>query len=305
MSNQRPGSVGDPQVEGTTAPVTAGDSSSSASTPAPTRDLRPDATTPSIGASISPSGPVSPTAPTLGQTASSPTGARRPRISQELTSGAIIAERYQVVERLSAGGMGVVYKARHIALDDMVALKLLLKPQKEEDQKRFLQEARVATKIKHPNTVYVSDFGVLPDGRSYLAMEFLRGKTLAQAIHESTTTAVSTGATTKPASPSVLAAAVQASVSATPNSTNPAPVGDSGMDPLRVCRIGLQIARGLHAVHEKGIVHRGPFQNQKPSRNRDLIRAEKTAGKLGKIRGLGLVLDGSEQSRAFNGAHCA
>ena len=256
MSNQRPGPVGDPQVDGTTAPVSTGDSAAAGSASAVTKDLRPDATTPPAGASLGTSGPVSPTAPTLGQTASSPTGARRPRISQELTSGAIIAERYQVVERLSAGGMGVVYKARHIALDDLVALKLLLKPQKEEDQKRFLQEARVATRIKHPNTVYVSDFGVLPDGRSYLAMEFLRGKTLAQAIHEAASTAASTSATTKPAPPAVLAAAVQASANPSSSSAIPAPVGDSGMDPLRVCRIGLQIARGLHAVHEKGIVHR-------------------------------------------------
>lgn len=256
MSNQRPGSVGDPQVDGTTAPVTPEAGASSASTQPAGRDLRSEATTPSMGASLGPSGPLSPSAPTLGQTGTSPTGARRPRISQELTSGAIIADRYQVVERLSAGGMGVVYKARHIALDDLVALKLLLKPQKEEDQKRFLQEARVATKIKHPNTVYVSDFGVLPDGRSYLAMEFLRGRTLAQAIHDAASTAVSTSATTKPAPPSVLAAAVQASAAPVSGAGVPAPVGDSGMDPLRVCRIGVQMARGLHAVHEKGIVHR-------------------------------------------------
>ncbi len=256
MSNQRPGSVGDPQLGGTAAPASTGDGAAAGASSAATKDLRPDTTTPPAGASLATSGPVSPTAPTLGQTASGPTGARRPRISQELTSGAIIAERYQVVERLSAGGMGVVYKARHIALDDLVALKLLLKPQKEEDQKRFLQEARVATKIKHPNTVYVSDFGVLPDGRSYLAMEFLRGKTLAQAIHESTAAVVSTSATTKPAPSAVLAAAVQASASPASSSSIPAPTGDSGMDPLRVCRIGLQIARGLHAVHEKGIVHR-------------------------------------------------
>ncbi len=94
----------------------------------------------------------------------------------------ILAERYQILERLSAGGMGVVYKARHVALDDMVAVKILLKPQKEEDQRRFLLEARLASKIKHPNTVYISDFGVMPDGRSYLAMEFLQGQTLASAI---------------------------------------------------------------------------------------------------------------------------
>ncbi len=150
-------------------------------------------------------------------------GTRRPS-TPELTVGMILADRYEVLERLSAGGMGVVYKARHIALDDLVALKVLLKPQREEDQKRFLLEARVATKIKHPNTVYISDFGVIPDGRSYLAMEFLQGRTLAQAISK-----------------------LQGPEESAP------PVG---MDPLRACRIAIQIARGLQAVHDKGIVHR-------------------------------------------------
>jgi len=177
-------------------------------------------------------GPVSSTAPTQpgatpsgtgGATPSSSGGVRRYSM-QELSIGMVLADRYQVLERLSAGGMGVVYKARHVALDDLVALKVLLKPQHEEDQRRFLLEARVATKIKHPNTVYISDFGVMPDGRSYLAMEFLQGQTLAQAIRK--LAPKSDTATT------------------------------AGMDPLRACRIAVQIARGLQAVHDKGIVHR-------------------------------------------------
>lgn len=132
----------------------------------------------------------------------------------ELPIGAILAERYQVLERISAGGMGVVYKARHLALDDIVAVKLLLKPQDETDRKRFLIEARLATKIKHPNTVYVSDFGILPDGRSYLVMEFMRGQVLSLALK------------------------------------------GERLEPLRACRIAVQIARGLQAVHDQNIVHR-------------------------------------------------
>lgn len=181
------------------------------------------------------------------------TGSQRRASAAELTIGMILAERYQILERLSAGGMGVVYKARHVALDDMVAVKILLKPQKEEDQRRFLLEARLASKIKHPNTVYISDFGVMPDGRSYLAMEFLQGQTLASAIKKVEMQRRSE-ATTKPEPP------------VKPEKSGPvAPVAkpdaapkelDLGMEPLRVCRIAVQIARGLQAVHDKGIVHR-------------------------------------------------
>ena len=66
-----------------------------------------------------------------------------------------------------------------------------------------------------------------------------------------------------------------------------------------------RIAETLTVLHERGIIHRGPFYNQKPSRNRDLMRAEKCSGKQRKIRDLRLVLDGSEQGRAFIRAHCA
>ena len=96
--------------------------------------------------------------------------------------GMVIGERYKIEERLSAGGMGVVYKARHIVLDSPVAVKVLLKPQDPEAQRRFQQEAKLASLIRHPNTVYISDFGLLPDGRSYLVMEFLQGPTLSRVL---------------------------------------------------------------------------------------------------------------------------
>jgi hypothetical protein len=78
--------------------------------------------------------------------------------------GTVIDGRFDILERLTAGGMGVVYRARHVLLDAEVAIKVLLKPQDQDAQYRFLQEAQLASKVKHPNTVVVSDFGVLPDG---------------------------------------------------------------------------------------------------------------------------------------------
>ena len=128
--------------------------------------------------------------------------------------GTVIDGRFDILERLSAGGMGVVYRARHVLLDAEVAIKVLLKPQDQDAQYRFLQEAQLASKVKHPNTVVVSDFGVLPDDRSYLAMEFLRGPTLSKVISQ------------------------------------------GPLEALRMCRIAVQIARGLQAVHDKGIIHR-------------------------------------------------
>lgn len=128
--------------------------------------------------------------------------------------GSVLNERFKLLKRIGHGGMGVVYKARHIHLDTLVAIKVLLHAQRKEDQERFVQEARLASKVLHPNTVYISDFGVLPDGRSYLAMELIQGKTLMSEINH------------------------------------------GAMDVLRALRITMQIARGLQAVHDKGIIHR-------------------------------------------------
>ena len=98
--------------------------------------------------------------------------------------GTVIGDRYNVLERLTSGGMGVVYRVRHILLDSEMAIKVLLKPQDPDAQYRFLQEAQLASKIKHPNTVIITDFGLLDDGRSYIAMEFLRGPTLQRVISD-------------------------------------------------------------------------------------------------------------------------
>lgn len=92
--------------------------------------------------------------------------------------GKVIGERYRVCARLSQGGMGVVYRAEHVLLKSEFALKVLRRPQDPKSQKRFLKEAQIASRIKHPNIVFISDFGITPDGYSYLVMELLQGRTL-------------------------------------------------------------------------------------------------------------------------------
>lgn len=90
--------------------------------------------------------------------------------------GAIIGERYEVLEILGRGGMGVVYKARHIVLKSFFAVKLLLSHDTEVELQRFLREARLASKVRHPNIVQVKIFGCFLDGRAYLVMECINHK---------------------------------------------------------------------------------------------------------------------------------
>lgn len=98
--------------------------------------------------------------------------------------GLIIDGRYEVLEKASQGGMGTVYKARHATLRNLLAVKILRRPKDEVSRRRFLQEAQLLSQIKHPNIVQVIDFGELPSGKSYLAMEFLSGPTLTAAVRE-------------------------------------------------------------------------------------------------------------------------
>ena len=90
---------------------------------------------------------------------------------------------YQIVETLGRGGMGVVYKARDTHLDRFVAIKVL-PPEKVADPERklrFVQEAKAASALNHPNIIHLYDIAEA-DGVQFIAMEYVAGETLDQMI---------------------------------------------------------------------------------------------------------------------------
>jgi tetratricopeptide (TPR) repeat protein/tRNA A-37 threonylcarbamoyl transferase component Bud32 len=86
---------------------------------------------------------------------------------------------YEVLEELGRGGMGVVYKARHLRLRRLVALKMLLASphRSEEERVRFCTEAETIARLQHPNIVQIYEVGE-QDGHPFLALEFVEGTTL-------------------------------------------------------------------------------------------------------------------------------
>src|SRR5712691_8581618 len=87
---------------------------------------------------------------------------------------------YTLTSKIGEGGMGVVYVAEHKMLRRKAAVKLLLKELTEDENivKRFINEAKATSQIEHPGIVRIYDFGKMPDGTTYIVMEFLDGETL-------------------------------------------------------------------------------------------------------------------------------
>jgi len=131
--------------------------------------------------------------------------------------GSVIAERYHVLRRLGAGGMGRVYLAEHVKMGRPCAVKVL-HPAMAGDAEaigRFNREAANASRIEHPNVAAIYDFGETQDGLLYLAMQYVEGQTLTDIMKI-----------------------------------------DGALSPLRVSDIVRQAAEGLHAAHAMNIVHR-------------------------------------------------
>jgi len=132
-------------------------------------------------------------------------------------AGSIVDGKYEVVESLGRGGMGEVYLARHLHLEELRVIKILRQDLAADEtaQKRFLREARLATQIKHPNVAILYDFARLQEGSFYMVWEHIEGQHVGQWLAE------------------------------------------KGHLPLRpALDLGIQTLRGLEAIHASGVVHR-------------------------------------------------
>jgi eukaryotic-like serine/threonine-protein kinase len=97
-----------------------------------------------------------------------------------LTPGQTLDGKYEILEKIGEGGMGEVYKARHVHLDEIRIIKVT-KPDalgEGPDPRRFQEEARMATLVRHPNVAALYDFSRLPDGSFYMVWEYIAGVTL-------------------------------------------------------------------------------------------------------------------------------
>jgi serine/threonine protein kinase len=115
-----------------------------------------------------------------------PTDNTRLLVAHELQPGMIIRNKYQIIERIGIGGMGLVYRGRHLTFNELCAIKIV-----NDDiagnanfLKRFQTEAIVTRKLRHPNAVRVDDFDYTEDGRHFIVMELVEGKNVSEVLQK-------------------------------------------------------------------------------------------------------------------------
>jgi eukaryotic-like serine/threonine-protein kinase len=111
--------------------------------------------------------------------------ANRPDLSEARMTGKIIRDKYAIEGIMGRGGMGVVFRARHVQLGSLVALKFM-RPEVQEVPnavERFLREARIAASLQSDHAVKIFDVDSDQDGTPYMAMEFLEGEELSKRLH--------------------------------------------------------------------------------------------------------------------------
>jgi len=106
--------------------------------------------------------------------------------ASEIKEGAVLAGKYRLGKAIGAGTFGAVYRATHQELDVDLAIKILQTgvTASEDSVARFRREGVSACRIRHPNAVMVSDFGVTEGGVAYLVMELLEGLSLAEEVRD-------------------------------------------------------------------------------------------------------------------------
>jgi serine/threonine-protein kinase len=146
-----------------------------------------------------------------------PTDQTRLLVAHELQPGMIIRNKYQIIERIGIGGMGLVYRGRHLTFNEICAIKIV-----NDDiagnasfLQRFQTEAIVARKLRHPNAVRVEDFDYTEDGRPFIVMELVEGKNVSEILQK-----------------------------------------EGALSVARAIRIARQVGLAIGVAHKLGIVHR-------------------------------------------------
>ncbi|MGA7614040.1 MAG: protein kinase [Thermoanaerobaculia bacterium] len=136
---------------------------------------------------------------------------------QRTYGGRLIDGKYQILQRLGVGGMGEIFKVRHIHLGEERVIKIMRANIATDEQslQRFFQEARMATMIKHRNLAMLYDFSTLDDGSYYMVWEYIEGINIQKWI----------------------------------NQNGPVP-------PRLAVEIAIQALQGLGSLHQMGIIHR-------------------------------------------------
>src|SRR5262245_11545720 len=133
-----------------------------------------------------------------------------------LPDGFLIASRYEIVRRIGSGGMGMVYEAHDLVLDEDVAIKVL-RPEiagHPDMARRFRQEIKLARRVRHRNVCGIHEYGEVGELR-FIAMEYVRGVDLRKVLHEG-----------------------------------------GALAPAEAFAVSAQVAKGLQAIHDAGVIHR-------------------------------------------------
>ncbi|HEX4449153.1 MAG TPA: protein kinase, partial [Polyangiaceae bacterium] len=139
------------------------------------------------------------------------------KADHESLTGRTIAGKFVIEALIGSGAMGAVFRARQVALEKAVAIKVLHGEHAADPAfaARFHREAKAASRLNHPNSIQVIDFGAEPDGLLYIAMELIDGRSLHHVVRE-----------------------------------------DWPMAPARVADIVMQTLAALAVAHDLGVVHR-------------------------------------------------
>jgi serine/threonine-protein kinase len=135
----------------------------------------------------------------------------------ELKEGTVLRGKYEILSKLGEGGMGAVFKARHVHFGDIWALKVVAERLLQEPGflQRFRSEALIMRALNHPNDVRVQDYDETEDGRPFTVMEYVEGTRMDKLV----------------------------------------PAGTQ-MDMARAVNLVMQVCDGLGAAHKLGIIHR-------------------------------------------------